>query len=139
MIDQEVKNWVIKAYNDYKTMIMLFSNSEEELITDTLCFHAQQFAEKSIKAFLIKHNVDFKKNHDLIYLLNLCVEIDSDFVLINDSMEALSPYAVTIRYPDDFYIPTPEEAHAAINHAKIVKEFVLAKLNIDKNTIDFPS
>ena len=36
-----------------------------------LCFHAQQAAEKSIKAVLLKYRIDFPYTHNLQTLLNL--------------------------------------------------------------------
>jgi len=60
MISEEVKKWLIKAINDYKTAERLINFSPEEIITDTLCFHCEQFVEKVLKAFLVSRNVDFK-------------------------------------------------------------------------------
>lgn len=42
----------------------------------------------------------------------------------------MNTYAVEIRYPDDFYIPDIDEAKAAYEMAKKVKEFVLRKIKI---------
>ena len=52
MIDEESKKWLIKAMNDYKTAEKLINLPTEEIITDTLCFHCQQFVEKGLKHFL---------------------------------------------------------------------------------------
>ncbi|MBW1960508.1 MAG: HEPN domain-containing protein [Deltaproteobacteria bacterium] len=37
----------------------------------TVCFHAQQCAEKYLKAFLTFKNIDFPKTHDIGELLAL--------------------------------------------------------------------
>jgi len=42
----------------------------------------------------------------------------------------LSFYAVEIRYPDDFYIPTIKEAKDSIRIAKQVKKLILRKIKI---------
>lgn len=42
--------------------------------------------------------------------------------------DKLTLYAVDIRYPDDFYTPTYEEAKEAIEIAEAVKNFVIDKL-----------
>jgi hypothetical protein len=42
----------------------------------------------------------------------------------------LSFFAVEVRYPDDFYIPTEQEARECLEIARKVKEFIYKKLNI---------
>jgi HEPN domain-containing protein len=135
-MNTEVKNWLIKAFNDYKTIMKLIDCPEEEIVTDSVCFHSEQFFEKTLKAYLVSNDTDFKKNHDLAYLVELCSRLDTEFEELNDIAKNLSKYAVQIRYPDDFYIPTPEEAQVAINQAEKVKKFVIDKLNIDETTLD---
>lgn len=79
MISEEVKKWLVKAINDYKTAEKLLGFPPEEIITDTLCFHCKQFVEKALKAFLVHKNVDFEKVHSLEYLVKLCIEQDQSF------------------------------------------------------------
>ncbi|MGC8871244.1 MAG: HEPN domain-containing protein, partial [Brevinematia bacterium] len=132
MIDKETKNWIIKALNDYKTAEKLINLPENEIITDTLCFHCQQTAEKLLKAFLVYHNVDFQKVHTIEYLIRLCSKIDNEFESLYEMTKKLTDYAVEVRYPDEFYIPTFDEAKKAFESATFVKEFVLKKLNINE-------
>lgn len=54
MIDEESKKWLIKSMNDYKTAEKLINLPAKEIITDTLCFHCQQFVEKALKVSCIK-------------------------------------------------------------------------------------
>jgi uncharacterized protein YecE (DUF72 family) len=55
---------------------------------------------------------------------------DEDFEKLYDiKAESLTPYAVEIRYPDEFYFPSLEEAKEAIKIAEEVKSFVIEKLN----------
>ncbi len=98
MIDEESKKWLIKAMSDYKTAEKLISLPPKEIITDTLCFHCQQFVEKGIKAFLVSKNVEFEKVHNLEYLVKLCVDNDSSFNWMYEAARKLSPYAIQIRY-----------------------------------------
>jgi len=37
---------------------------------DSICFHCQQCAEKMMKAYLIKKDIEFAKTHSLSYLLD---------------------------------------------------------------------
>ena len=67
----------------------------------TLCYHAQQTAEKSIKAVLIYSNKKFPKTHDIEYLLTLAVKHKigiPDFVF---KAKSLTNYATITRYADD--------------------------------------
>jgi len=61
MMDDETKKWLLKAFNDYKTAERLIGGTSDEIITDTLCFHCEQFVEKSLKAFLVSKKIDFKR------------------------------------------------------------------------------
>lgn len=65
-----VKAWFKKAEND-------IINAENTIKManppcDTICFHAQQCAEKYLKGFLTFHKIDFPKTHSLEYLVELC-------------------------------------------------------------------
>jgi len=135
MIDKETKNWLIKAINDYKTAEKLINLSENEIITDTLCFHCQQAVEKLLKAFLVYHKIGFQKVHTIEYLIKLCSTIDSEFESLYEKTKNLTDYAIDIRYPDEFYIPTIEEARNAFESATFVKEFIFKKLNITERDI----
>jgi HEPN domain-containing protein len=134
-INKEVRNWLVKALNDFYTAQRLIQLPYDEIITDTLCFHCQQFIEKVLKAYLILNNRDFKKSHDLEYLINLCSNIDNDLESLFNAAKILSDYAIEIRYPDDFYIPSVEEANRCFDIASNVKEFILKKLNITEKEI----
>lgn len=132
MIKEETKRWLIKALNDYKTAKKLLKSSENEVITDTLCFHCQQAVEKLLKAFLVQSGVEFGRTHSIEYLIKLCSNIDKDFESLYNLTADLTEYAIDIRYPDDFYIPTIREAEEAFNSATKVKEFVFKKLGINE-------
>lgn len=70
------------------------------------CFHAQQAAEKAIKALLVLHGIDFPKSHALTTLAMLLpteVQLHLDF----DSIAELTPWAVAGRYPEDTADPDP--------------------------------
>ncbi|MGD2087465.1 MAG: HEPN domain-containing protein [Candidatus Aminicenantes bacterium] len=50
-------------------------------------------------------------------------------------MGNLSFFAVEVRYPDDFYIATEQEARECLEIARKVKEFIYKKLNITDSDI----
>lgn len=135
MIGEEVKKWLVKAINDYKTAEKLLGFPPEEIITDTLCFHCQQFVEKALKAFLVHKNVDFEKVHSLEYLVKLCIEQDQSFKWLYEVAKELSDYAIEIRYPDEFYIPTLEEARKSFDIATRVKDFIFEKIGVKQDDL----
>lgn len=131
MIDEDIKKWLVKALNDLKVAVHELNFSEDEMITDAVCFHCQQAVEKLLKAYLIYKNVDFGKTHQLELLLELCSDQDTEFKKLY--IGNLSDYAVEIRYPETFYIPSLEEAKECFEIASKVKGFVLKKLEIKEN------
>ncbi len=124
--------WTKKAENDLKTAKDEFST--ENPATDTICFHAQQCAEKYLKAFLIANDLEIPKTHILEELINMAKKLDPEFedLLKDINISILSHYAVSARYPpaDPFEeaFPSIEEAERAIKSAEKVRDFVLRKL-----------
>jgi HEPN domain-containing protein len=103
-----VKKWIEKADNDLTIARDERFLKNENIITDGICFHCQQTVEKYLKAFLAFHEIEFGKTHNLESLAVQCAEVDEEFK--NLSFGELSEYGVSIRYPDDFYMPNIEEA-----------------------------
>lgn len=65
------------------------------------CFHAQQAAEKSIKAVLVLHGIEFRRTHDLLALASLLADKSVALPVTDDWLIRLTPYAVEFRYDDD--------------------------------------
>lgn len=63
--------WLRKADHD---LLNIQNNlAAKDIPWDTVCFHAQQAAEKVLKAFLVARGHDLSKTHDLVALLTpLC-------------------------------------------------------------------
>lgn len=122
-----VKNWIKRAENDLKTAKDEINTDEPA--TDTVCFHAQQCIEKYLKAYLTFHQKHFRKTHNIAKLIELCKEISTDFnTLYQLDADKLTDYAVEVRYGEEFYFPTVEEAKKAVEIAEKVKGFVSEKL-----------
>ena len=128
MIDDYVKNWLIKANGDLKVAENEMNLTSEQMVTDAVCFHSQQAVEKLLKAFLITKNVEFGKTHNLEFLAELCGKEDEEFKELE--VGNLSFYAVEVRYPDEFFIPSLDEAKECLRIARKVKEFVMNKLEV---------
>ena len=60
--------WLRKAASDLRTIEAAIGVGA----FDTACFHAQQAAEKALKAYLIHCEVEFPFTHNLTKLANLC-------------------------------------------------------------------
>lgn len=102
---------------DLKAARELFENYNQ-----IVCFHCQQSAEKYIKGFLILLQKDFKKTHNLNYLLDLIERDISDKV--NEAAEYLNEYAVEARYPGEFNEINSEETQKALDYAEEIKKFI---------------
>lgn len=71
----------------------------------SICFHAQQAAEKYLKAFLAFHGQTIPKSHDVADLIRRCVAIDPSFAHLLEQAGALQLFGVEIRYS-----PSKDEA-----------------------------
>ena len=90
-----LREWCGKANEDLTAAQVL---AERDLHGVAL-FHCQQAVEKAIKAYLLFHEQDVPKTHDLVRLINLASEMDhrwSDWLELGD---VLTQYAVEVRYP----------------------------------------
>jgi HEPN domain-containing protein len=96
-------------------------------------FHAQQAAEKALKAFLAWHDRPLRRTHDLPALLRECASLQGEFTALEDAARELTPYAITGRYPDvaGSLVPGIEQARAALRLAQEIVDFVLDRLPPD--------
>ena len=99
MIQQDrVRLYIDKANKDLKTALVLDKNNES--FTEAIVFHCQQAVEKQLKAFLVKHNVDFPKTHDLEFLLDEAIAINKSLDQFSELAALFDEYAVEIRYEE---------------------------------------
>ena len=68
---------------------------------DAVCFHAQQCAEKYIKARLCEENISFGKVHDLVALMEQAVSVEPGWEKFREDLAYLSDFAVSFRYPGE--------------------------------------
>jgi len=116
-----VTEWTRKAKNDLKTARLVLSAEDGPL--DTVCFHAQQVAEKALKALLTHQGTPFSKTHSLQLLLDMLAVPDLE--AYREACIILSGYAVEARYPGDSADPEREEAEQAVKMASDIYETVL--------------
>jgi HEPN domain-containing protein len=111
-----VDEWIQKAEGDFISALRDY-RARKFPNFDAACFHAQQCIEKYLKALLQKHEIRFKKTHDLLVLKELCVNVLPDLEFHIDSLSYLSQFAVAFRYPGE--TAGREDAKRAL---KIMKE-----------------
>ena len=88
-------DWLRHAHSD---LALAQSSVHPDVLYETLCFHAQQAAEKSLKAVLIARGIVPPRSHNIRTLLDLL----EDNILIPDALAevaVLTDYAVMSRYP----------------------------------------
>jgi HEPN domain-containing protein len=118
--------WFAKAEQDRRAAQILMQSAEP--VTDMVCYHSQQCAEKYLKGYLKRRQVRFKWVHDLDYLVDLCAESDIDFGSLRTVAIQLTDSAGLSRYPGDEAPATREEAQAAIDAAEEIRGMVLQKV-----------
>ena len=121
-----VQQWIAKAEVDYRAAQQLLKG--EVPIREAIAFHCQQAAEKYLKAFLVRHQAEFPKTHNMRLLLDLASTLAPDLAASLEPAVALTPYGVDIRYPGDFPDVLPGQDAALFEVATAVRETVLARL-----------
>jgi HEPN domain-containing protein len=117
-----VRAWVRKADQDLTAAESLLRN--EEGLPEIVAFHAQQSAEKYLKALLAWRQVEFPKTHDIRELLELARPSDSSIADSLADAARLTPFGVETRYPADAPALLPGEEKQALDIARRVKEAV---------------
>src|SRR5947209_5562149 len=97
-------------------------------LTYGACFHAQQCAEKYLKALLISKGQAFPKTHDLLILDGLCASAGIIPKVGSHQLSILSAYAVQVRYPGTD--PTPAEAQEALRISADVRRAARKELGL---------
>ncbi|HDZ69227.1 MAG TPA: HEPN domain-containing protein [Phycisphaerales bacterium] len=92
--------WVAKAEGDFAVMERE-SQVQVEPSYDAVCFHAQQCAEKYLKARLCEADITFGKIHDLVALLEEVLDVEPAWETFREDLAYLSDFAVTFRYPGE--------------------------------------
>jgi len=119
---RKIRQWLSYADEDLR-----FAKHGLKLTTSVpyrlIAYHAQQCAEKCLKAYLVHKGIDFPYSHNISRLLELCAEHAAWTKQIEEA-EELTPYAITTRYPGVDDEVTEEETSRAIGIAIHVKKVV---------------
>ncbi len=123
------RQWVAKAEEDLFTAEHMLKLGDECPL-GTVCFHAQQCAEKYLKALLTYEGLAFPKTHDLVVLYNRLVS-KAKLDIQREALQPLNRYSIEARYPGDW---EPIDAHAAreaVDTARRVRDAVRRKLPLE--------
>ena len=89
--------WVAKAEGDFAVMERE-SRVQDCPSYDAVCFHAQQCAEKYLKARLCEADTAFGKTHDLVALPDQALDHEPVWEAFREDLAYLSDFAVSFRY-----------------------------------------
>jgi HEPN domain-containing protein len=114
---EDARAWLARADLDLRAADLELRTPDAALWGD-VTFHAQQAAEKALKAFLAWHDQPFRKTHSIEELGRLCTAIAPELSPEVDAAVPLTAYAWKFRYPGDADDPTPHEAERAVQLAR---------------------
>lgn len=120
-VKPETERWLDRAAADLKTATNLLEMEDQLPAT----FHAQQAAEKALKALLIETEDRFPKIHNLVTLAARAKAPED----VAARCRRINPAYVVFRYPDAEQGTTNEEAVALVNDAREVLGWVHRQLS----------
>lgn len=127
-------NWLFFADEDFNAAKALLNDK----IYNQVCFHAQQSAEKSLKAFLKSRGLVIPKTHNLSELIHLCIKESKSFAPMEEACQYLGRFYLPTRYPDAIVgsppegLPDENDAKKAIDESGKVLKFVKKILKVTK-------
>jgi HEPN domain-containing protein len=128
---KEITNeWLKAAYDD---ILVIEKIIDTDYLSHIVAFHAQQAIEKSFKAFMEEHDIEFRKIHNLVTLSSR-IEPYLSWSIDIDLLRTLNSLYVDARYPGDFGLlphgkPDHEHAQYFYQQAKDIYEFIKQKLH----------
>ncbi len=119
--------WVDKAEGDFTTALREL-RSRKSPNYDAACFHAQQCAEKYLKARLQEEVIAFSRTHNLTVLLDLLLPIEPGWDKLRTKLLGLTAFSVAYRYPGAS--ADKDTAREALNFCREVREQVRLSLGL---------
>lgn len=123
--DEEARQWLRYAAEDLVTAERIAAS--RTMPPRNACYHAQQTAEKAIKAALVFLQIPFPFRHDLDFLRDL-LPTDWRVRILHPDLASLTIWVTQARYPSSSPDATKADARAAIREARAVLESVTADL-----------
>ncbi len=123
---REAQDWLARAERDLEAAEALLAVP----LPDMVAYHAQQAAEKALKAFLAAHDRTFPLTHNLNLVLPLCEAIQPEFSQFATTARILTPLATEFRYPGGPLAPPVADAEQALQLARDLVGFVRRQLGL---------
>lgn len=118
--------WIELAEEDYAIAKLI--QREQLAMRNGMCFHAQQCAEKYLKAWLQENYIPIQGTHNLEELLILILPSIPAWHSWQVDLSTLSKHAVETRYVGQS--PTAADAELAIQTCEMVRQAVRAELKL---------
>ena len=123
------QHWLLVSREDLRSARILLDAQPPALYA--AAFHAQQSAEKALKAFLVARGQEPPRVHSLDLLFDLCIKLDEGFEPLADRCAWLSDFAVGIRYPGFEPVPDTETVRTAVEDATTLLAFVEQRIDLE--------
>jgi HEPN domain-containing protein len=117
-----VQDWLQRAHPDIRLEKVALRT--RGVLPEDACYHAQQCAEKALKALLLYLDSSFPKTHAIEVLLDLLKTKGLSIPSGVDEAFGLSQYGVQVRYPGEWEPVTKSEAVQALEQAAMVLVWV---------------
>jgi len=115
-----------KARQDELVLERLLADSDVD--DDTLGFHAQQAAEKLLKALLCVRGVDYPRTHSLGVLVELLGTAGETLPGVVGDLNRLTPFGTTFRYDEGFSGASFDRSEW-LTTIRTLREFVESRMN----------
>jgi HEPN domain-containing protein len=123
---KSTREWVRKAEADFR------AGEQLQLcvppVHDVICFHAQQAAEKYLKALREEHGLSIPRIHDLLHLLADLLPHHPTLGSLRRGLLALNDFGVDARYPGQSL--TKRDAQSALRWARRIRDACRDSLGI---------
>ncbi|MBU4211599.1 MAG: HEPN domain-containing protein [Kiritimatiellae bacterium] len=117
------QDWIVHARSDLRYAKR--GLDDRFILGAHVCFHAQQAAEKAVKALLLAHGRDFPFTHDIETLIHLLKHYHIPIPSCVLRAGSLTPYAAELRYPGDMDEDiTQDEVRKAVRLAEQVVHWI---------------
>lgn len=115
-MDNNYQEWLNYASHDLQAA--KFLQAMKPLPVEIICYHCEQAAEKAIKAIIVFNNAPggLPKKHELVFLLQQIKNMIDIPANIYDYAASLTPYGISVRYPNDLEL-LEEDATLALKYA----------------------
>jgi len=120
-MNPKTQEWIDKAEGDWATLMREYRVRKNPNY-DAVCFHAQQCAEKYLKARLFDSGISFLKTHDLERLLNDLSPIEPSWISMRNEAIVLTSFAVEFRYPG--IKAAKSDSKEAVKHCRQIRKTV---------------